>query len=67
MMTETFSGEVDYTTMYSYKKDYYIGDIVQLINEFGISRAVRITEYIRSEDNSGNKSYPVFEVVEEES
>lgn len=65
-ITETFSGEVDYTTMYTYDEDYYIGDIVQIINEFGIQKAVRITEYVRSEDNSGSKAYPTFEVVEED-
>jgi hypothetical protein len=43
---------------------YGLGDIVKLNGEFGVSRDVRVAEFIRSEDATGSKSFPAFQVVE---
>lgn len=63
-ITKLFEGEVETTQLYQYKKDFYMGDIVQLENEYGMESTVRILEFIYSEDKAGTKSYPSFEVLE---
>ena len=55
----TFEGEtVDYT--YKFEKDYFLGDIVEVVNEYGLGAATRITEVIESEDESGKYTIPTF-------
>ena len=40
-----------------------MGDIVQIVNEFGIESKARVTEMVISQDESGTDSYPTFETV----
>lgn len=47
--TQEFSGEVDTVDTYEYKKDYDLGDIVKVANEYGIEAAAQITEVTESE------------------
>lgn len=61
---EVFEGEVDYQRTYIYGKDYVVGDIVQVINEYGIEARARITEIIRSWDTSGYSLVPTFEQID---
>lgn len=59
-----FDGEVDTTTtMYTMNQDYFIGDIVQIRNEYGLESAARVTEFIRTQDENGYAEYPSFEIV----
>lgn len=60
---QTFEGEADTTTMFVYGKDFFMGDIVQVANEYGIEAKSRITEFITSQDIDGIKSYPAFTIV----
>jgi len=62
--TESFESSVDPTTNYEYGKDYFLGDIVQIENAYGIQARVRITEIIESEDEGGHVYMPTFEVME---
>lgn len=57
---ETFEGEVksDYTRQYGV--DYFMGDIVEVVNEYGISSSTRILEVIESEDDTGTYTIPTF-------
>jgi hypothetical protein len=57
---ETFEGMADSTRLYKYGEDFYMGDIVQVENEYGQEGRSRITELIRSQDASGPKIYPTF-------
>lgn len=59
---ESFTGEVT-NVNYAYKKDYNIGDIIRISNEFGIDINARITEIIESEDQNGYKIVPTFEYL----
>lgn len=62
-----FAAEVDYNQIYTYNKDYVIGDIVQFVNQYRIGSRARVTEFIQSDStDSGIKQYPTFEVIEEE-
>lgn len=61
-----FDGSTDQNGQFVYRRDYNIGDIVQVKNVFGLEFRTRITEYIRSYDNSGFTAYPSFVVVGQE-
>lgn len=63
---EKFEGEADPSTNYILNKDYFLGDIVQVINEFGISAAPRIIEIIDSEDENGRTVIPTYSTWEVE-
>lgn len=60
----TFDGVVDPSTNYIYGRDFSMGDIVQIENEYGLKGQSRITELITSEDLSGKNTYPTFEMIE---
>lgn len=44
---------------------YSLGDIIQFNGEYGLSRKVRVVEFIRTSDATGESAYPAFEVIEE--
>lgn len=60
--TEGFSGEVLSNVAFKYGKDFYIGDMVTVINSYGISKNVRVLSAIESEDQSGTKLIPQFNI-----
>lgn len=62
--TSYFEGKIDPTTTYTYGNDFFLGDIVQVENEYGLSGTSRMTELIFSEDISGTKVFPTFEMIE---
>ena len=63
VLTESFEGEVATNRLYKYGSDYYLGDIVQNGNEFGIEAMSRITEYVMSQSTSGLEMYPTFSSI----
>lgn len=60
----TFDGQVEPNHSFKYGKDYFLGDIVTVINEYGIEANARITEVIESFDESGHSIIPTFEYIE---
>ena len=62
--TESFEGTVVSDGNYVLNKDYFLGDIVQVINEYGISATPRIIEIIESEDENGTSVVPTFSTWE---
>lgn len=63
--TALFDGSVSELVASRYNVDYNLGDIVTINGEYGLSEKVRVTEFIRSSDSSGDKAYPTFESVAE--
>lgn len=61
---ESFEGEVEPNYSYKYGVDYNLGDIVQIINEYGISSSARITEVIETFDSNGYSVIPTFQYQE---
>ena len=61
-VTEHFEGEIEVLGNYVFGVDYFLGDIVQVINEYGHEKATRIIEVIESEDENGTSVIPTFEV-----
>lgn len=63
-LKEDFTGTGEDTPQWIYKKDYFLGDIVQVEDKYGNSAPARITEYIYCDDNSnGEQKYPTFSVI----
>lgn len=56
----SFDGEIDATKNYVLNRDFYLGDIVQAINEYGISKSTRIVEIIDADDENGSSIIPTF-------
>jgi hypothetical protein len=44
-----------------YKVNYYLGDVITLVDPWGIQTDAMVSEYVWSEDESGEKNYPGFE------
>lgn len=63
-ITEAFDGEIDTSSTYVLDEDYTCGDIVTIINEYGIRKNVRITAIMESWDETGYAAVPVYENVE---
>lgn len=63
-ITESIEGQIETSSNYRYEKDYFLGDVVQIINEYGIGMAARITEVIENEDDTGKNTIPTFSKAE---
>lgn len=48
---------------YKFGVNYFLGDLIELEGLTGTISKARITEYIRSEDQQGEKEYPTISVV----
>lgn len=57
-----FEGEVDPNLQFLYGRDYYMGDIVQIVDAYGFHATARVTSIILSEEEGeGFKVLPSFE------
>lgn len=63
-ITKSFEGQVEATKMFVYGQDFFKGDIVQIVNEYGMEEKVRVAEFVRAQDTTGYNTYPTFSVVE---
>lgn len=61
---DIFDGQVDANNMYVYGEDFFMGDIIQLTDEYGNESKSRVTEFIYSHDSNGEESYPTFSAIE---
>jgi hypothetical protein len=57
------TGQIVPQNGYSYGTDYNLGDIVELRGPSATAQKARITEYIRSQDPTGENAYPTLSVV----
>ena len=55
------SGEAETKITYEFGKDYFLGDLVTVVNEYGITANTRILEVIECEDENGHTIIPTFE------
>lgn len=64
--TKTFEGEVDYKVNFIFGRDYFMGDIVQIVDKYGFQGVTRITSIMFSQDsNSGMVMIPTFKADKE--
>ena len=59
-LLKAFAGEVQSEVNFVYGTDYFLGDKVETLNEFGIQASARIIEIIDSEDETGHTLIPTF-------
>lgn len=59
-----FETEVDLNIMYRYGEHFFMGDRVQIENEYGMTGVALITELVRNHDTNGNTAYPAFVLIE---
>lgn len=59
-----FEGKAETTRMFKYGEDFFMGDIVQIANEFGMEGRAYITAIIRSQNEQGFAVYPTFETID---
>lgn len=55
---------VDFSMMYVANRDYFMGDEVQVIDEYNIDTRARITELIKSYSDTGTSVRPTFTIEE---
>lgn len=55
-------GAISASAPYSYGPDgdYYLGDYVTTIGQFGVNETMQVNEYIRSQDSNGYQGYPTL-------
>lgn len=59
-MLQIVDGQVVPDVEFKYGTDYNLGDIVEVQGNSGVVSKARVTEYIRTQDESGKKSYPTL-------
>lgn len=62
-ITTQFEGSVVPNVTYQYKRDYALGDIVTVRNEYGIEAQARIVEVLEVFDGNGYSIEPKFEYI----
>lgn len=60
VISEGFTGEVLSDVAFKYGVDFFIGDVVTVINKYGIQKNVRVLSAIESEGEDGVKLLPQF-------
>ncbi len=63
---EGFEGEVEASKMFIYGRDFFLGDCVQVQNEFGMSGTSLVSEIVFSQDENGESIYPTFLSLQKE-
>lgn len=63
--TKVVDGEVVPQSEFKYGTHYKLGDIIELQGYTDLIQKARITEYIRSKDDAGERSYPTITIVED--
>lgn len=60
----SYEGEVEASRQFVYNKDFFMGDMVQMSNEYGMGGKARVVEWVLSIDKDGITSYPTFDAVQ---
>lgn len=59
-MTESIDGDLEANHTWQYDRDYFLGDIVEVIDEYGHSMRPQIIETIESENDTGKNLIVTF-------
>lgn len=62
--TTSYEGQVEATRQYVFGINFFMGDIIQMSNEYGIDGNARVIEWVISESNDGYEVYPTFDAVQ---
>lgn len=62
LIVTNFDGEIDSNVQFLYGRDYLMGDIVQIVNEYNFQATTRVVSMLLSEEEGeGFKAIPSFE------
>ncbi|MEG1523828.1 MAG: siphovirus ReqiPepy6 Gp37-like family protein [Clostridia bacterium] len=61
-----FEGAVETSKLFKYQEDFFIGDVVQIENEYGHEGRAYVLELVASQDEEGFSEYPTFQMIPEE-
>ena len=59
-IVESMEGTVEPQQMYTYKVDYFLGDIVTVVNKYGVSADAQVLEVVETWDQDGYTCTPTF-------
>ena len=59
-IVESMEGTVEPLQMYTYKVDYFLGDIVTVVNKYGITADAQVLEVVETWDQDGYTCTPTF-------
>lgn len=62
-ISTAFEGEVDATNLFVYGEDFFVGDIVQIANEYGHEGAAYISELVITVAKDEQSVYPTFKTL----
>ena len=60
---KTFEGECETHRTFKYNTDFFLGDVVQVANDYGMETASRVGEFLWSISTSGVENYPKFTAI----
>lgn len=60
VITESIEGEIEPNYTYKLNRDYFLGDIVEVVNDYGVTMSPRIIEVIECTDVNGYTCVPTF-------
>lgn len=55
-----FDGAISPLSTYKYREQYFLGDKVTLSAEYGVEKTMIVSEYVRTEDQTGDRGYPTL-------
>lgn len=58
-----FDGAISPLSQYKYNTDYGLGDRVTLMAEYDFEASMIVSEYVRTEDQSGDRGYPGLSTI----
>ena len=61
---KSVDGEIVPESQFKCGVHYNLGDIIEVEGNTGVIQPARITEYIKSQDESGEKAYPTVSIIE---
>ena len=62
--TTSYDGQVDATRQFIFGKDFGMGDVIEMSNEYGIEGSARVVEWVMSDSTNGLEIYPTFDAVQ---
>lgn len=55
-----FDGAISPYSPWKYGKEYFLGDKVTVMAQYGFDLTMMVTEYVRTEDSQGDRGYPAL-------
>lgn len=61
---QVLDGEIVPDSQFKYGIHYNLGDLIEMQGSSGVIKTARVTEYIYSQDDSGEKAYPTVTMID---